>query len=76
MELQGKRKRLILTEEEKNILSKASSILDNIAELMDRAIKVEWSFYDDDEIGFACEVIDSFLEKDTINNYLEGKAED
>ena len=58
--LKGK---LILTNEEMEYLTKASDILDKIAESMDRAISVDWSDFDDDEIWGAVEIIDSFTGK-------------
>ena len=52
--LKGK---LILTNEEIEYLTKASDILDKIAESMDRAISVDWSDFDDDEITVdACQI--------------------
>lgn len=54
--------KLILTEEEKNILSKARDILEEIADKMDRAIFVPWSHFDDDEVLGACEIIEDFLD--------------
>lgn len=54
--------KLILTEEEKAILSKAKDILEEIAEKMERAISVPWSHFDDDEILGACEIIEDFLD--------------
>ena len=58
--LKGK---LILTDEEIKYLAKASDILDNIAQSMDRAVSVDWSDFDDDEIWVAVEIIDSFTGK-------------
>ena len=55
--------KLILNEEEKSILLKAKNILEEIAKKMDRAISVPWSFFDDDEVLGACEIIESFLEE-------------
>ena len=52
--------KLILTDEEIKYLTKASDILDKIAESMDRAVSVDWSDFDDDEIWGAVEIIDSF----------------
>lgn len=63
MKLVGK-KRLILTKEEKESLTKAVVILEEIAAKMDRAISVEWSLFDDDEIFGACEIINSFIEEE------------
>ena len=63
MKLQGKQK-LILTKKEKETLKQASTILKDIAELMDRAISVPWSYFDDDEILGACDIIDSFCEEE------------
>ena len=62
MKLTNKQK-LILTEEEKIILSKAKDILEEIADKMDRAISVPWSIFDDDEVLGACEIIEHFLKK-------------
>lgn len=53
--------KLILTKEEKTTLKNASNILTQIADQMERAISVDWSFFDDDEIYGACEIIESFL---------------
>ena len=64
MKLVKRKTELVLTEEEKEILTKASGILNQIAEMMDRAISVEWSLFDDDEIWGACEIIDSFAGTD------------
>lgn len=61
MTLEGK-ETLILTNEETETLLRASEILYNIAELMDRAVSVEWSWFNDDEIFGACEIIKSFIE--------------
>lgn len=54
-------KQLVLTNEEKATLTQAKNILDKIAEIMDRAVDVSWSVFDDDEIWGACEIIESFL---------------
>lgn len=53
--------KLILTEQEIIVLREAKDILNEIATLMDRAISVDWSLFDDDEIWGACEIIESFL---------------
>lgn len=53
--------KLILTEQEIIALREAKNILNEIATLMDRAISVDWSLFDDDEIWGACEIIESFL---------------
>lgn len=53
--------KLILTEQEIIVLREAKDILNEIATLMDRAISVDWSLFDDDEICGACEIIESFL---------------
>lgn len=54
--------KLILTDEEKDNLKKTLILLNAIAEKMDRAISVDWCFYDDDEIFGACEIIEYFIE--------------
>lgn len=64
MKLQGRRG-LILTTEEKEILNKASDILYKIADLMEQAVSVEWSDFEDDDIWNACEIVDYFAEKDS-----------
>ena len=56
--------KLVLNDEEKAILAKAKDILESIANLMDRAVSVSWSVFDDDEIFGACEIIDSFIERE------------
>lgn len=53
--------KLILTNEEKSTLRNAKNILTQIAEKMERAISVDWSWFDDDEIYGACDIIESFL---------------
>lgn len=53
--------KLILTEEEKNILDKAESILHQIVEIMDEGDPIEWSDFYEDEIYGACEIINSFI---------------
>ena len=55
--------KLILSSDELNTLIKASDILNNIANAIDRAISVNWSIWDDDEIWGAVEIIDSFTNK-------------
>lgn len=57
-----KKSKLILTEEEKICLLKASNILNKIGTLMDRATSVDWSIYDDEEIFDAVEIMESFLD--------------
>lgn len=53
--------KLVLTYEEKYALQQAKDILDKIAEMMDRAVNIPWSDFDDDDIWGACEIIESFL---------------
>ena len=53
--------KLILTEEEKNILDQAESILHQIVEIIDEGDPIEWSDFCSDEIYGACEIINSFI---------------
>lgn len=64
MKLLQHKSKLKLTPNELKILAEAKAILEEIANLMDRQITVDWSIFDDDEICGACEIINSFLEND------------
>ena len=55
---------LLLTEEEKQTLKTASAILDEIATKMDRAVSVSWSAYDDDDLWYACEIMNSLIQEE------------
>jgi len=52
---------LILTMDERKTLVQASAILEAIADKMDRATRVPWTVFDDDEIYGACEIINDIV---------------
>ena len=51
-----------MSKEEKAVLVKASALLSEIADSIDRAVSVGYCSYDDDEINGAVEIIEDILD--------------
>ena len=67
MRIINRKSTLVLTKEEKNTLQNAAIIIDKLAKLTDRATRVDWSMYDDDEMWGVVDFINDLLQ-----NAIEG----